>query len=138
MHRHRVLGMAAMIAVPVVAAAQAPAYPSRPIRYIVPFPAGGSPDVVARLLSDRLSRIWGQQLVVDNRSGVGGTLGAAMAAKAAPDGYTLFQCNIASNAMAAPLYEKLPYDVLEDFAPISRIGTTPNGLTLHQIGRAHV
>ncbi|HEV7820413.1 MAG TPA: tripartite tricarboxylate transporter substrate-binding protein, partial [Burkholderiales bacterium] len=87
-------------------------YPVKPLRYVVPFPAGGSPDIVARLLADRLGRMWGQQVVVDNRSGAGGTVGAAIVARAAPDGYTLFQCNIASNAIAASLYAKLPYDVL--------------------------
>ncbi|HTD92088.1 MAG TPA: tripartite tricarboxylate transporter substrate binding protein [Burkholderiales bacterium] len=106
-------------------------YPTKPVRYIVPFPAGGSPDIVGRLLSDRLSRLWGQQVVVDNRSGAGGTLGAGIAARAAADGYTLFQCNIASNAIAASLYTKLPYDVLRDFAPISRIGTTASALVVH-------
>ena len=106
-------------------------YPAKPLRYIVPFPAGGSPDIVGRLLADRLSRTWSQQVVVDNRSGAGGTIGAAIGARAAPDGYTLFQCNIASNAIAASLYAKLPYDVLRDFAPISRIGTTASALVVH-------
>ena len=106
-------------------------YPTKPVRYIVPFTAGGSPDIVARLLSDRLSRMWGQQVVVDNRAGAGGTLGAAIAARAAPDGYTIFQCNIASNAIAASLYLKLPYDQLRDFAPVSRIGTTASALVIH-------
>lgn len=106
-------------------------YPVKPLRYIVPFPAGGSPDIVGRLLADRLGRMWGQQVVVDNRSGAGGTIGAAIGARAAPDGYTLFQCNIASNAIAASLYAKLPYDVLRDFAPVSRIGTTASALVVH-------
>src|SRR5258706_12145306 len=109
----------------------AQAYPAKPVRYIVPFPAGGSPDIVGRLLADRLGRMWGQQVVVDNRSGAGGTLGAGIGSRAAPDGYTLFQCNIASNAIAASLYAKLPYDVLRDFAPVSRIGTTASALVVH-------
>jgi tripartite-type tricarboxylate transporter receptor subunit TctC len=75
--------------------------------------------------------MWGQQVVVDNRSGAGGTVAAAIGARAAPDGYTLFQCNIASNAIAASLYAKLPYDPLRDFAPISRIGTTSSALIVH-------
>ncbi len=106
-------------------------YPSKPVRYIVPFPAGASPDIVGRLLADRLSRLWGQQVVVDNRSGAGGTVGAGIAARAAPDGYTLFQCNIASNAIAASLYAKLPYDAQRDFEPITRIGTTASVLIVH-------
>ena len=123
----------AAVAVATNSLAQSPvtSYPSKPLRYIVPFPAGGSPDIVGRLLADRLSRIWGQQVVVDNRSGAGGTIGAAIGARAAPDGYTLFQCNIASNAIAASLYAKLPYDTLRDFAPVSRIGTTASALVVH-------
>ena len=106
-------------------------YPVKPVRYIVPFPAGASPDIVGRLLSDRLSRIWGQQVVVDNRSGAGGTVGAGIAARAAPDSYTLFQCNIASNAIAASLYAKLSYDPPRDFAPITRVGTTASAIIVH-------
>jgi tripartite-type tricarboxylate transporter receptor subunit TctC len=82
-------------------------------------------------MSDRLSRIWGQQVVVDNRAGAGGTVGAGIAARAAPDGYTLFQCNIASNAIAASLYAKLAYDPPRDFAAITRIGTTASVLVVH-------
>ena len=106
-------------------------YPAKPVRYLVPFPAAASPDIVARQISERLSRVWGQQVVVDNRSGAGGTVGAAFAAKAAADGYTLFQCNIASSAIAASLYVKLPYDHPRDFAPISLIGKTPNIVVVH-------
>ncbi len=125
-----VLGLGTvMMALPGIAHAQA--YPTKPVRYIVPFPAGASPDIVGRLMADRLSRIWGQQVIVDNRSGVGGTLGAGIAARAAPDGYTLFQCNIASNAVAVALYAKLPYDAARDFEPISRIGTTASVLVVH-------
>jgi tripartite-type tricarboxylate transporter receptor subunit TctC len=113
------------------AASLAQSYPMRPVRYLVPFPAGGSPDIVARLLGERLSKMWGQAVVIENRGGAGGTVAAAVAAKSAPDGYTLLQCNIASNAIAYSLYAKLPYHPLRDFAPISRIGTTPSGLVVH-------
>jgi tripartite-type tricarboxylate transporter receptor subunit TctC len=106
-------------------------YPAKPVRYIVPFPAAASPDIIARLLAERLGRMWNQQVVVDNRSGAGGTLGAAFAAKAPADGYTLFQCNVASSAVAQSLYAKMPYDHQRDFAPITRIGTTPNVLVVH-------
>ena len=112
------------------------AYPTKPVRYLVPFPAAGSPDIVARQITERLSRLWGQQ-VVDNRSGAGGTVGAAFAAKAPADGYTLFQCNIASRAIAASLYVKLPYDHPRDFAPISLIGKTPNVVVVHPSLPAH-
>jgi tripartite-type tricarboxylate transporter receptor subunit TctC len=106
-------------------------YPIKPIRYLVPFPAAASPDIVARQIAERLGKMWSQQVVVDNRSGAGGTLGAAIAAKSPADGYTLFQCNIASSAIAGSLYAKMPYDHQRDFAPISLIGKTPNVLVVH-------
>ena len=106
------------------------AYPTRPVRYVVSFAAGDSPDIVARLVGDRLTRLWEQQVVVENRTGAGGTIAGTFVAKSAPDGYTLFHCNIASNAIALALYTKLPYDG-RDFAPISRIGTTPNAIIVH-------
>src|SRR5262245_1147823 len=112
-------------------AAWAQSYPSKVVRYVVPFPAGASPDIIARLLTDRFSRMWGQQVIVENRSGAGGTVGAAYAAKSPPDGYTLFQCNIASSAIAESLYAKMPYEQQRDFAPISRIGTSPSVLVVH-------
>ncbi|MGZ8212613.1 MAG: Bug family tripartite tricarboxylate transporter substrate binding protein [Burkholderiales bacterium] len=107
------------------------AYPTKTVRYVVPFPAGGSPDIIARLIAERFSRMWGEQVIVDNRSGAGGTVGAAFAARAAADGYTLFQCNIASSAIAPSLYKKMPYDHPRDFATLSRIGLTPNVLVVH-------
>ena len=114
---------------PAVSSAQS--YPAKPVRYIVPFPAGASPDIIARLITERLSRMWGQQVVVENRSGAGGTVGAAYAARSPADGYTLFQCNIASSAIAESLYAKMPYDHQRDFAPLSRIGLAPNVLVVH-------
>jgi tripartite-type tricarboxylate transporter receptor subunit TctC len=101
------------------------------VRYVVPFGAGASPDFVARLLGDRLTRLWGQQVIVENRVGVAGILGAAFVAKSPPDGYTLLQCNIASSAISVSLYSNVPYDQARDFIPITRIGTTPNILTAH-------
>lgn len=121
--------VAAALMMPTALLAQT--YPAKPVRYIVPFPAAASPDLIARLLTERLSRLWNQQVVVDNRSGAGGTVGAAIAAKSPGDGYTLFQCNIASSAIAESLYAKMPYDHQRDFAPISRIGLTPNVLVVH-------
>jgi tripartite-type tricarboxylate transporter receptor subunit TctC len=113
------------------AAAAAQTWPAKPVRYVVPFPAGGSPDIIARLITERFTKTWGQQVLVENRTGAGGTVGAAYAAKSAPDGYTLFQCNIASSAIAPSLYAKMPYDHQRDFTPISRIGLTPNVLVVH-------
>ena len=129
--RHRVLLFALAILAWHAPLVLAQSYPAKPVRYLVPFPAAGSPDIVARLITERLSRMWGQQVVVDNRSGAGGTLGAAIAAKAAADGYTLFQCNIASSAIAESLYAKMPYHHQRDFAPISLIGKTPNVLVVN-------
>jgi tripartite-type tricarboxylate transporter receptor subunit TctC len=105
---------------------QAQSYPTKPVHYVVAFTAGDAPDLTARLVGDRLSSMWGQQVLVENRVGAGGTIAGAYVAKAPPDGYTLFHCNIASNAIAQASYLKLPYDGLRDFAPVSRIGMTPN------------
>jgi tripartite-type tricarboxylate transporter receptor subunit TctC len=109
----------------------AQSYPGKPVRYVIPFDAGSSPDIVGRTITERLSRLWGQQIVVDNRVGAAGTLGSANVARSAPDGYTLLQANIASNAIAVSLYAKMPYDQLRDFAPITRIGLTPNIILVH-------
>jgi tripartite-type tricarboxylate transporter receptor subunit TctC len=113
------------------AASVAQGFPVKPIRYIVPFGAGGSPDIVGRLIAERLGRLWGQQVVVENRVGVAGVLGTAFVAKSPPDGYTLVQCNVASSGIAVSLFAKMPYDQLRDIAPVARIGMMPNVLTVH-------
>jgi tripartite-type tricarboxylate transporter receptor subunit TctC len=106
-------------------------WPGKPVRYVIPFDAGSSPDIVGRTITERLSRLWGQQVVVENRVGAAGVLGSAYVAKSPADGYTLLQANIASNAIAVSLYAKMPYDQLRDFAPITRIGLTPNIILVH-------
>jgi tripartite-type tricarboxylate transporter receptor subunit TctC len=106
-------------------------YPSKPVRWVIPFDAGTSPDVVGRVLTERLTRLWGQQVVVENRVGAAGVLGSAFVAKSPADGYTLLQANIAPNAISVSLHAKVPYDQLRDFAPITRIGMTPNIITVH-------
>ena len=116
---------------PLVSRAQAPAYPTKPVRYIVPFGAGGSPDLVARIVTERLSRMWGHQVVVENRAGVAGVLGTAFVAKSPPDGYTLVQCNVASSGIGVTLFAKMPYDQLRDIAAVTRLGLTPNIITVH-------
>ena len=113
------------------AAARAQDFPSKPVRYVVPFGPGGSPDIVGRLVADRLSRLWGQTVIVENRAGVAGVMGTAFVAKAPPDGYTLLQCNIAPNAIGVSMFKKLPYDQVRDIAPITRIGSLPNILLSH-------
>jgi tripartite-type tricarboxylate transporter receptor subunit TctC len=106
-------------------------FPDRPLRYIVPFPPGGSTDIVARIVATALTETLGKQVVIDNRGGAGGTVGAEVAARATPDGYTLFACNIASLAVSPALYKKLGYDPVAGFAPIGLIGSTPNVLVVN-------
>lgn len=106
-------------------------YPSQPVRYIVPFPPGGGTDIIARVVAGAMSEGLGEQVVIDNRGGAGGTIGADIAARAAPDGYTLFACNIASLAVSPALYRKLAYDADTAFAPIGLIGSNPNTLAVH-------
>ena len=113
-----------------MASAHAQAFPSRPLRVIVPFAPGGGNDIVARTMNIRLPALLGQQVVVDNRPGAGGNLGAEMAARAPADGYTLL---IANNSLTAnlSLYSKLPYDPFKDFAPISMGATSPNTILVN-------
>jgi len=110
---------------PDVVQAQAGDYPNRPIRLIVPFPAGGGVDGVARVVALRLSERVGQQVVIDNRGGSGGIIGTELAARSAPDGYTLFYAGSASHGITPNLYRKLPYDPIHDFSPVILIGATP-------------
>lgn len=102
----------------------AAAYPARVVRWVVPYPPGASNDVVARLLAHKLMQTWGQQIVIDNRGGAGGMLGADIVAKAMPDGYTLLLANPGSNAINFALRVKTPYKK-EDFAPVSLLGWSP-------------
>ena len=110
-------------AVPVIAQA-ADSYPARPVRMIVPLSAGSAADVLARRLASKLSETWDQQVVVDNRTGAGGTIGTGIVAKSAPDGYTLL-AHSAAFAVSAALYPKLPYDPLRDFTGVSQMAMAP-------------
>ena len=109
------------------AQAQAP-YPAKPIRFIVPFAPGGVSDIVARTIAAKMGESLGQQVLIENRGGAGGTLGMDLLAKAAPDGYTIATGNISTQAIATSVYRKLPYDPLKDFAPISLVATATNVL----------
>jgi tripartite-type tricarboxylate transporter receptor subunit TctC len=109
---------------PLGAAAAETAWPQRPIRMIVPFPPGGPTDIVARVLAERMSRLLGQPLVVENRPGANGNIGNEAAAKAEPDGYTVLY-NTSSIALSPALYARLPYDALRDLAPVVLTATTP-------------
>jgi tripartite-type tricarboxylate transporter receptor subunit TctC len=101
-------------------------YPQRPIRLISPNPAGGANDVIGRIVAQRLGEALGQQVVVDNRGGAGGTIGTEMAAKAVPDGYTLFAASQSTVTVAPHIYSRLSYDVLRDFAPIAMFAEVQN------------
>ena len=109
--------------------AYAAEYPNRPIRIVVPFPAGGGADTVARLVGQKLTASFGQQMVVDNRTGAGGIIGTDMVAKANPDGYTLC-LTFVSHAINPFVYVKLPYDTVRDFAPIAFLAVSPNAVTV--------
>ena len=106
------------------------AYPNKPIRIIVPFPPGGANDIATRTLNIRLPALLGQNLIIDNRAGAGGNVGAEIASKAPPDGYTLLMANN-SLTVNASLYRKLPYDPFRDFIPISMTATSPNMVVSH-------
>src|SRR4051812_41504492 len=106
------------------------AYPSRPVRLVLPFPPGGGTDILGRLVAERLAAALGQPVVVENRGGAGGNVGAEAAAHAAPDGYTLLLA-APSLTISPSLYSKLPYDPFKDLAPISLVATVPNLMVTH-------
>ncbi len=106
-------------------------YPAKAIRYIVPFPAGGPLDIVARAIGLELTKSWGQPVIVDNRPGAGGNIGADLVAKAPPDGYTILMGAVSTHAINVALYSKLPYDPVRDFAPVTLITSVPNVLVVH-------
>ncbi len=106
-------------------------YPDRPIHITVTFTPGGAPDILARLIGERLATAWGQAVVVDNRPGAGGNIGSEFVAKSAPDGYNLVLGTVGTHAINGSLYPKMPYDMVRDFAPVSLLATTPNMLVVH-------
>jgi len=107
------------------ACAAAQGWPAKPVRVVVPFPPGGSTDIVARIVAQKLGERLGQSMVIENRGGAGGTLGAAQVAKAAPDGYTLLVASTSTHVVAPGVYPKLEYDPVKDFAPVSLIAVSP-------------
>ena len=106
-------------------------YPTKPIRIVVPFTPGGSPDVLARTLGQKISQAWGVAVVVENIAGAGGTIGADRVAKALPDGYTLLMGHVGTLAVAPAVYPKLPYDPVASFAPVALVAKVPNVLAVH-------
>ena len=113
------------------AAAQGAAYPTRPVRIVVPFVAGGTTDIFARLIADKLSQSLGQQFLVDNRGGAGGNIGTDAVAKSPPDGYTLVMGTVGTHAINASLYARMPYDPLMDFEPVAFAAGVPNLLVVN-------
>src|SRR5712691_4328792 len=115
------------LAVAAVPAGQplAQSYPSKPVRVIVTFPPGGTPDIYGRIMSAELAKLWNQSVVVENRTGAGGTIGTDYVAKAPPDGYTLLFAADATITIAPHLYSKLPYDPVRDLAPIVNVTAGP-------------
>jgi tripartite-type tricarboxylate transporter receptor subunit TctC len=123
------LAAALLPVAPGIAAAQA--YPVKPVRMVVPFPAGGATDIVGRLIAQKLTESWGQQVIVDNRGGAGGTIGSDVAAKSAPDGYTMLVGTSSTHAIAPSLYSKLAYDPVRDFAPVTLVASATILLAVH-------
>jgi tripartite-type tricarboxylate transporter receptor subunit TctC len=121
----------AVIAISAIAEAGEDGWPERPLRLVVPFPAGSSTDIIARILAQKLSPRLGQQIVIENRAGASGNIGADTVAKAAPDGYTIGIATASTHAVAASLSPNLPYDPIRDFAPVGMIGSQPYVLVLH-------
>lgn len=125
--------MAAAVAVFLAMAGPAAAqdYPTKPIKLVVPFAAGGSTDIVARITAQKMSESIGQQVIVENRTGAGGNVGANSVAKSPPDGYTILMATISTHALNSALFEKMPYDPIKDFEPISLLAVVPNVLVVH-------
>jgi tripartite-type tricarboxylate transporter receptor subunit TctC len=126
--------LAAGVAAIVLVAANARAadgYPARPISMVIPFAAGGPTDIVGRIIGARMGELLGQQVVVENKAGAGGNIGADIVAKAPPDGYTLLMATVSTNAINPGLYRHIPYDPIRDFAAVARIGVTPTLLAVN-------
>lgn len=128
--KHMPLLMGAMLAV-ASAAVSAQAFPTKPIRMVVTFPTGGAPDILARTISDKISTSWGQTVVVDNKPGAGGNIGAEFVARSQGDGHTLVMGTVGTHSINGSLYAKMPYDMVKDFAPVTLVASTPNLLVVN-------
>ncbi|MEA2933441.1 MAG: putative tricarboxylic transport rane protein [Variibacter sp.] len=128
MLRRTCLAVLAAFALATVARAE---YPERTVKIIVPFPAGGTTDILARLVADRLDKRLGQRFVIDNRSGASGSIGTQAVATSEPDGYTLVMATINTHGINAAVFKNLPYDPIRDFAPITIVASTPNVLMVN-------
>ena len=122
----------ALVATPFSAAqTSAASFPNKPMRIVETFTTGGAPDIIARLLGERFTATWGQPVIIDNKPGSGGNIGADFVAKSAPDGYTLVLGTVGTHSINGALYAKMPYDMVRDFTPVSLLATTPNLLVIH-------
>lgn len=111
--------------------AAAQPFPSKPVRMVVTFPTGGAPDILARTISEKINPAWGQTVIVDNKPGAGGNIGAEFVARAAGDGYTLVMGTVGTHSINGALYAKMPYDMVKDFTPVTLIASTPNLLVVN-------
>ena len=123
------LSCIATIATPSAATAQS--YPTKPVRIVVPFPAGGTSDILTRLIGTKLNESWKQQVLADNRPGANGNIGADMVARSAPDGHTLVLMDVGNLSISPSVFSKLPFDILKDFAPVTVVSYSPHILATH-------
>ena len=130
MHSAQRLLLALFVAA-IACCASAQTYPAKPIRLVVPFPPGGTTDILARDVGQKLTEAWGQPVVVDNRPGAAGNVGSDIVAKSAPDGYTLEMCTVSTHAINPSLYSNIPYDHIKDFAPVILVARVPNVLEVN-------
>ncbi|MGZ5171850.1 MAG: tripartite tricarboxylate transporter substrate-binding protein, partial [Burkholderiales bacterium] len=130
MNSSKLRALAAAIAIGFTFGASAQSFPVKPVRLIVPFPPGGGTDVVSRMLGQKLTELWGQQVIIDNRPGASMMIGHELGAKAPPDGYTLVMSSN-NHTINPSVYKTIPYDTVKDFAPVTLIGTSPLVLVVH-------
>ena len=131
LRRSLLRGLAATLMLAAAPIAMAQAYPSKMIRFVVPYPPGGPLDAIARLLAEKMREGLGQQIIVENKPGAGGNLGADFVAKSAPDGYTIVMGAVATHAINPSLFAKMPYDPVRDFTPVSLVASVPNVLVIN-------
>lgn len=126
-----IAAFAASAALPLVAAAQASAWPAKPIRMFIPYPPGGTSDILARMIGPKLTEAWGQQIVVENRLGAGGNIAMEATARAPADGYTFVLTDVGNLAISPSVYTKLPFDIQRDLTPISMVSYSPHMMVTH-------